>query len=112
MFSVKFDFFERVSEVEIYDNTVCFKLSRGVNDTTGAYITACVVANASTVTREVNNSLDPQNSRDEEFDCLAVTPELICAVDDHHNVMAIYDMPFTLTEKQVLILNELLEEMA
>lgn len=89
---------------------VYFGLVKEAHGKTVAYISAVIEANESSDTTVWNNSADPQNDVDVQFDLLEVTTQNIAQVEDFDEVMAIQGQPFFLTEKQSEELNTLLKE--
>lgn len=89
---------------------VYFDLIKEVHGKTIAYISAVIEANESTGWTVWNNTSDPQNDMDVQFDLLEVTTQNIAQVEDFDEVMAIQGQPFFLTEKQSEELNTLLKE--
>ena len=124
MNAVSFDFLNEVSDVEIENGVVYFKLHQTLNSSSPAYITARITPKSTQISVEFNhtndpkNSVkfnhanDPQNSFDQDVDCYAVDCESIALVDDFDNVHAIQDMPFILTGSQKSKINAYLEDIA
>lgn len=100
MNAVSFDFLNEVSDVELKNGVVYFKLHRTLNSSSPAYITACITPKVT------------QNSFDQDIDCYVVDCESIALVDDFDNVHAIQDMPFVLTGSQESEINAYLEDIA
>ena len=113
MYGAKFDFLTEVTDVAMFSqNIVAFKLSRTTNTKEPLSISGYARVDRRNVSVEVNNTNDPQNSRDIEIEVPCVTMTTVCFVHEITNVLAIEDMPFILTGNQVNTINSFLEDIA
>ena len=112
MNAVSFDFLNEVSEVELKNGAIYFKLHRTLNSASPAYITAYIEPEVKQISVEDNHTLDPQSAFDRDIDCFYIDTETVALVDDFDNVHAVQDMPFILTGSQESKINAYLEDIA
>lgn len=93
------------ADIEVQGNKVFFSLIKG-----NSYLSAVVDASEVTGSMALNNSSDPQDEVDVNFDKLEVSNYNIAKVEDVDGVYAVIGQPFVLTHDQVLSLNFILEE--
>ena len=112
MNAVKFDFLNIVSDVSVDNGEVYFTLKNSMTSIEQCYLTASIKPKNKSLSVEVNNTNDPQKSRDIDIDCFYVDNNTVALVDDFNGLYAIHDMPFKLTGNQVNTINSYLEEIA
>ena len=112
MNAVKFDFLNIVSDVSVENGEVYFTLKNSMTSIEQCYLTASIKPSTKSLSVEVNNTNDPQNSRDVDIDCFCVDSNTVALVDDFDGLCAVHDMPFKLTGNQVNTINSYLEEIA
>ena len=112
MTAVKFDFLNIVSDVSVENGEVYFTLKNSMTSIEQCYLTASIKPKNKSLSVEVNNTNDPQNSRDVDIDCFCVDSNTVALVDDFDGLHAVHDMPFKLTGNQVNTINSYLEEIA
>ena len=112
MTAVKFDFLNIVSDVSVENGEVYFTLKNSMTSIEQCYLTASIKPKNKSLSVEVNNTNDPQNSRDVDIDCFCVDSNTVALVDDFDGLHAVHDMPFKLTGAQVSTINSYLEEIA
>ena len=95
-------------EFYIQGNAVHFSLI--VDKHPQVYVTAVVEANDATGSTVWNNTSDPQNEVDVDFDKLEIAPYNAAIVDDFDEVLATQGQPFLLTQSQAQSLNDMLNE--
>lgn len=93
------------ADIEVKGNKIFFSLIKG-----NSYLAAVVDASEVTGSMALNNSSDPQDEVDVNFDKLEVSNYNIAKVEDVDGVYAVIGQPFVLTHDQVLSLNFILEE--
>lgn len=73
------------------------------------YVSAVVEANQTTSSLAWNNTSDPQNDVDVDYDLLEVATWHRPVVEDYDDIFAAHGLQFALTNSQVYALNEMLK---
>lgn len=94
-------------EFVIQDSKVYFSLI--VPNHSGCYVSAVVEANQATNSLAWNNTSDPQNDVDVDYDLLEVAIWHRPVVEGFDEVIAMHGLQFALTNSQVYALNEMLK---
>lgn len=92
---------------DIKGSTVHFSLI--VPNYSTCYVSAVVEANQTTSSLAWNNSSDPQNDVDVDYDLLEVATWHRPIVEDYDDIFAAHGLQFALTNSQVYALNEMLK---
>lgn len=94
-------------EFVIQDSKVYFSLI--VPNYSAGYVSAVVEANQTTSSLAWNNTSDPQNDVDIDYDLLEVAIWHRPVVEDYDDILAAQGLQFALTNSQVYTLNEMLK---
>lgn len=97
------------SDFVIQGTRVYFDLVKTVYGITSS-LSVVIEANEAQGSTTWNNTSDPQNEVDVDFDKLEVAQYNIARVEDFDNILATVGQPFFLTSDQVQKLNEYLNE--
>lgn len=92
---------------DIKGSTVHFSLI--VPNFSACYVSAVVEANQTTSSLAWNNTSDPQNDVDVDYDLLEVATWHRPIVEDYDDIFAAHGLQFALTNSQVYALNEMLK---
>ena len=95
-------------EFVIQDSKVYFSLI--VPNYSACYVSAVVEANQTTSSLAWNNTSDPQNEVDVDYDKLEIAAYNVAIVEDFDEVLATQGQPFLLTQSQAQSLNDMLNE--
>ena len=93
---------------DIKGSTVHFSLI--VPNYSACYVSAVVEANQTTSSLAWNNTSDPQNEVDVDYDKLEIAAYNVAIVEDFDDVLATQGQPFLLTQSQAQSLNDMLNE--
>lgn len=94
-------------EFVVQDSKVYFSLI--VPNYSACYVSAVVEANQTTSSLAWNNTSDPQNDVDVDYDLLEVATWHRPIVEDYDDIFAAQGLQFALTNSQVYALNEMLK---
>lgn len=94
-------------EFVIQGSKVYFSLI--VPNHSACYVSAVVEANQTTSSLAWNNTSDPQNDVDVDYDLLEVATWHRPIVEDFDEILAVQGLQFALTDSQVYALNEMLK---
>lgn len=92
---------------DIKGSTVHFSLI--VPNYSTCYVSAVVEANQTTSSLAWNNTSDPQNDVDVDYNLLEVATWHRPVVEDYDDIFAVQGLQFALTNSQVYTLNEMLK---
>lgn len=92
---------------DIKGSTVHFSLI--VPNYSACYVSAVVEANQTTSSLAWNNTSDPQNDVDVDYDLLEVATWHRPVVEDYDDIFAVQGLQFALTNSQVYAINEMLK---
>lgn len=98
------------SDFVIQGTRVYFDLVQMAYGKVTSSISAVIEANEATGSSFWNNTSDPQNDEEFDYDKLEVATYNIARVEDFDNVLAVVGQPFFLTGDQAQKLNEYLNE--
>lgn len=105
MKAVKFDWLNQI-DIDLGKATLFVDLKNG-EESINAWTNEI---ESKMVSREVNKTIDPQNSEDIEVEVKQLKQDAVFFVEDWDNVHAVDGMPFKLTSSQFNTVNSYLED--